>query len=104
MSTSVGPDGWGDSGYDPQNPPQDPTDRPLKPGDPIDDQTTLYIVAAGQGVGSIGTAQALNLISGRTLLAEGTVYDPAVYPDLARFLAPYYGQHQVPALSTPEWL
>lgn len=93
-------------GWPPFDPPEpvDPTDRALEPGDPISDSTPLFIVASGPGVGSIGTQEGLNATPGRVLLQEGTHYDPTEYPDLARFLAPYQGQHVVPQLSTPEWL
>lgn len=65
----------------------------------------MFIIAKGQNVGQIGSAEDLaSKFPGQETLAEGASYDPAVYPDLARFLKPYYGEGRVPALSRPEWL
>jgi hypothetical protein len=82
----------------------EPTDRALQQGDVISDKIALWIVAAGPGVGQIGTQQALSQVPGRTLLQENTDYDPATFPALAAFLRPFYGESHVPPLSSPEWL
>jgi hypothetical protein len=85
-------------------PEPEPTDRPLEYGDTISDKVPLWIVASGPGIGQIGTQAALNQVEGRVLLAEGTEFDPAVYPDLSRLLKPFYGERRVPPLSRPDWL
>lgn len=65
----------------------------------------MRIVAEGQHVGLIGTAEELAATApGAATLAEGESYDPARYPDLSAKLAPFYGSTRVPSLSRPEWL
>lgn len=85
------------------NPSQDPTG--WEQAEAVEQEETqnvpLFIVATGQHVGKIGTAEDL---AGETVLQEGQAYDPEQYPDLARFLAPFYGQNHVPSLSKPAWL
>lgn len=92
-------------GFAPQDPPPpEPTNRPLQLGDIIDPSIPLWIVADGPNISAIGTLEALSLVPGRTLLQEGTVYDPEEFPVLAQRLKSVYGQHAVPILSKANWL